>query len=107
MFLHIGGDVTVSLKSIIAIMDMDNTTISKDTKDFLKVAEEEGFVEAVNNELPKTFIITENNKKSRIYLTPISSVTLHKRAGFVSKISNVKTKGIKEKRTEDKPHGKN
>lgn len=106
MFLHIGGEVTVPLKTIIAIMDMDNTTISKDTRDFLKVAEEEGFVESVNNDLPKTFIITENNKKSKIYLTPISSVTLNKRAGYVTHISNVKRTGKKERRTEDKPHGK-
>ena len=79
MFLHIGGDVVIPLKSVIAILDMDTTTVSKDSKSFIKIAEEEGFVIAIKNELPKSFVITEINKESRIYLSPISSVTLLKR----------------------------
>lgn len=89
MFLHIGGDVVVPMKNVIAIMDIDTTTLSKDTKEFLKVAEEEGFVEAISNDLPKTFIIMEVDKKSKIYLSPISSVTLQKRSGYISDISNI------------------
>ncbi len=36
MFLHIGADVVIPLNSVIAIFDMEKTTISKDTKEFLK-----------------------------------------------------------------------
>jgi len=92
MFLHIGGDVVIPLKNIIAIFDIDTTTISKDTKEFLKVAEEEGFVESFSEDLPKTFIITESDKKSKIYLSPISSITLFKRAGYIDSVSNIKRK---------------
>jgi len=92
MFLHIGGDVVIPLKNIIAIFDIDTTTISKDTKEFLKVAEEEGFVESISEDLPKTFIITESDKKSKIYLSPISSITLFKRAGYIDSVSNIKRK---------------
>lgn len=89
MFLHIGGDVVIPMKNVIAILDMETTTLSRDTKDFLKVAEEEGFIEAISSDLPKTFIITERDKKSRIYLSPISSVTLQKRSGYIEDISNI------------------
>lgn len=89
MFLHIGGDVVIPLNTIIAILDIESTTISKDTKDFLTIAEEEGFIDSISEDLPKTFIITETDKKSKIYLSPISSVTLQKRAGFINQISNV------------------
>lgn len=89
MFLHLGEDVVVRVKDIIAIMDMENTTISKITKEFLTVAEEEGFIISISEELPKSFIITEIDKKSKIYISPISSVTLLKRAGFMNKIINV------------------
>jgi hypothetical protein len=89
MFLHIGGDTVIPIKNIIAIMDLDKTTISKDTRDFLKIAEEEGFIETISDDLPKSFIITEIDKKSKIYLSPISSVTLQKRSGFVQNISNI------------------
>lgn len=79
MFLHIGGDVSLPVKCIIAIFDIETTTIAKDTRDFLKTAQEEGFIEAISEDLPKSFIITELEKKSKIYLSPISSVTLQKR----------------------------
>ena len=79
MFLHIGGDVVVYINDVIAIMDIDKTTVSKDTKSFLRIAEEEGFVMTINSDLPKSFVIAEKEKKSIIYLSPISSVTLYKR----------------------------
>lgn len=83
MFLHIGGEYVIPVKNIIAIMDLETTSLSKDTKEFLKVAEEEGFVRGVTDEIPKSYIITEFNKKSEIYLSAISSVTLQKRANFI------------------------
>ncbi|MCX7843328.1 MAG: DUF370 domain-containing protein [Clostridia bacterium] len=89
MFLHIGGDVVIPIKDVIAILDIESTTISKDTKEFLKISEEEGFIESISYDLPKSFIITEHDKKSKIYLSPISSVTLQKRAGYIEEISNV------------------
>ena len=82
MFLHLGGDVVIPLHDVIAVFDIDATTVSKDTRDFLRVAEEEGFIKTISSELPKSFIITEKEKKSRIYLSPISSVTLMKRANM-------------------------
>lgn len=85
MFLHIGGEYVVLTKNIIAIMDMETTTVSKSTKEFLTVAEEEGFVESISDEIPKSFIITEVDKKSKIFLSPISSITLQKRTGFFKK----------------------
>ncbi len=90
MFLHIGGDFVVPIKNVIAIMDLESTTLSKDTREFLSIAEEEGFIESISNDIPKSFIITEIDKKSKIYLSPISSITLQKRSGFVDGISNIK-----------------
>lgn len=89
MFLHIGGDVVIPMKNVIAILDIETTTLSKDTRDFLKIAEEEGFIEAISEDLPKSFIITETDEKSRIYLSPISSVTLQKRSGYIEDIANI------------------
>ena len=64
MFLHIGGDVVIPMKNVIAILDIESSTISKDTRDFLKTAEEEGFVTAITDDLPRSFIITEVDKKA-------------------------------------------
>lgn len=85
MFLHLGENVVIPLSEVIAILDM-NSTKNDDTKHFLKTAEEEGFIKRISSEEPKSFIITEQNKKSIIYLSPISSVTLTKRSGFVNEL---------------------
>lgn len=81
MYLHIGGDLTIRLKTVVAILDMDTTTTSKITKEFLRTAEDEGFIIPVSDDLPKSYVITEESGKgNRIYLSPISSTTLLKRA---------------------------
>lgn len=80
MFLHLGECVVVPIKDIIGIFDIETTMYSSDTSQFLRMAEEDGFVERINNEKPKSFIIAEINQKSKIYLSPISSATLSKRS---------------------------
>ncbi|EHI96972.1 hypothetical protein CDLVIII_0234 [Clostridium sp. DL-VIII] len=79
MFLHLGENVVVPIKDIIGIFDLQNTMYSSDTIQFLRLAEEDGFVERITDEKPKSFIIAEVNNKSKIYLSPISSTTLTKR----------------------------
>ncbi len=80
MFLHLGSDVVVNMADIIAILDLDVTSTSKITREFLAVAEDEGFVVNVSDDLPKSFVITEIDKKSRVFVSPISTATLLKRA---------------------------
>ncbi|MBR6728739.1 MAG: DUF370 domain-containing protein [Clostridia bacterium] len=80
MFLHLGSDVVVNMADVIAILDLDVTSTSKITREFLRVAEDEGFVVNVSEDLPKSFVITEIDKKSRVFVSPISTATLLKRA---------------------------
>jgi hypothetical protein len=88
MYLHLGGDRTIFIKDIVGIFDLEGTTINKETRAFLKVCEEEGFIQSISNEMPRSFIITEQNSKSIVYLSPISVQTLRKR------IKKYKEKGI-------------
>lgn len=81
MYIHIGGDVSLLKKNVVAIFDMDNTTISGKTREFLSLAEDDGILINVSDELPRTFIIENYGKgKTKIYLSPVSSATLLKRA---------------------------
>lgn len=80
MFLHLGENVVVPIKDVIGIFDIETTMYSSDTSQFLRLAEEDGFIQKITNEKPKSFVIAEVNKKSRIYLSPISSSTLSKRS---------------------------
>ncbi|MEW9097186.1 MAG: extracellular matrix regulator RemB [Clostridiaceae bacterium] len=83
MFLHLGENVVVPLKDVIGIFDIEKSMYSSDTMQFLRLAEEDGFVERITKEKPKSFIIAEVNKKSKIYLSPISSATLAKRTQVI------------------------
>ncbi|MGL4731365.1 MAG: extracellular matrix regulator RemB [Clostridium sp.] len=83
MFLHLGENVVVPVKDVIAILDMESTMYSSDTIQFLRMAEEDGFVQRITKEKPKSFVIAEVDKKSKIYLSPISSATLCKRTDIV------------------------
>ena len=80
MFLHLGENIVVPVKDVIGIFDMETSMYSSDTIQFLRMAEEDGFVERISKEKPKSIIIAEVDKKSKIYLSPISSSTLSKRS---------------------------
>ncbi len=78
MYLSIGNDMAVRESSVIGIFDMDNTSTSKRTREFLSKAEEEGQVVPCDD-LPKSFVLTAEYGLSRVYLTALSSATLEKR----------------------------
>lgn len=84
MYLHLGKGVVVNTHDIISIMDLESTSRSLHTRDFLKVVEEEGFVKNVSDDIPKTFVICEIDGQSVVYVTNISSKAL---AGRVEKYS--------------------
>ena len=78
MYLNIGSDLAVRDKSIIGIFDMDNTSTSKRTREFLSKAEKEGQVVPCDD-LPKSFVLTAEYGLDRIFLTSLSASTLEKR----------------------------
>ena len=78
MYLSIGNDMAVRDRSIIGIFDMDNTSTSKRTRNFLENAEREGQVVPCDD-LPKSFVLTVEYGMPKIHLTALSSATLEKR----------------------------
>ena len=79
MYLNIGGDFSVRDKSIIGIFDLDNTSVSRKTQEFLARAEKEGAVVPCDD-LPKSFVLTAEYGMNRLYLTSLNTATLEKRA---------------------------
>lgn len=84
MYLHLGQETVIMQDDIIGIFDLDNTTVSKATRDYLAVAEKTKQVINVSFELPKTFILTNNKVEgNKVYISQISSSTLLKRAANI------------------------
>ena len=78
MYLSIGNDMAVRDSSILGIFDLDNTSTSRRTRDFLDSAEKEGQVVPCDD-LPKSFVLTSEYGFTRVHLTALSPATLEKR----------------------------
>ena len=80
MYLHLGEETVVRKKDIIGIFDIENTSISKHTKDFLSRSEKSGRVTTVSYEMPKSFVVCETGGEEKVYISQISTSTLKKRS---------------------------
>ena len=78
MYLPIGNDMSVRESSIVGIFDMDNTSTSKRTRDFLARAQKEGMIVSCDD-LPKSYIVTVEYGMMRVYESTLSASTLEKR----------------------------
>lgn len=90
MFLHIGQDMVIRMEDVIGIFDLETSTISNTTRDYLAVEQKAGHVVSISNEMPKSFVLCCNKKgKTTVYTSQISTSTLLKRSGFSDEISNL------------------
>ena len=80
MYLHLGNGFVVNKKSIVGVFDMDNTTVSRNGRMFLKKAQAESRVVDTTDDLPKSYILTNDNGVNTVYISSISSQTLLKRS---------------------------
>ena len=80
MYLHLGQDDVVPLNTVIGIFDLDITSQSKITRDFLRDSEKAGIVINGSDELPKSFVVCSEREKSKVFISQLSSVTLQKRS---------------------------
>lgn len=78
MYLSIGNDMSVRSEFVIGVFDLDNTTTSRRTREFLKQAEEEGQVVPCDD-LPRAFVLTAEYGLTRVYLSGLTSATLERR----------------------------
>ena len=80
IYLHLGQNVVVPESEILGIFDLDNTTGSKITREFLNQAEKTGQIINISEDLPKSFVVCEENERIRVYLSQLSPATLLKRS---------------------------
>jgi len=79
MYLHLGQNVIIPTKNIVGIFDLNNTTVSKKTREYLNRAEKNGHIIYVNRDLPRSFVVCEYDGVLTVYVTQLASTTLYKR----------------------------
>ena len=81
MYLHLGSNVSVPYADVVGIFDLDNSSTSRVTRDFLASAEKEGMVINVGEDLPKSIVVCcPRGSWQRVYISPLSSAALLHRA---------------------------
>ena len=80
MYLHIGNKSSLRKKRIIGIFDLDTATISPVTRKFISVSEKKGLVEYTDSDLPRSFILLEEDGGHSVKLSRISTLGLKARA---------------------------
>lgn len=85
MFIHLGGDTVIRSKDIIAILDKHVKESSEITEIFLNYNKAAKQIKEITKDMTKSIVITTY----QIYFSPISSVTLKKRALFVTDIEDI------------------
>lgn len=80
MFLRISNEYVILKSDIIGIFDMDNTTVSRQGRDFLPCAEREGRLVYSADDLPRSYVVTGHEGDIKVYLSSHSSKVLIARA---------------------------
>ena len=89
MYLHLGNDIVIKKQGIVGIYDIENTTVSKRTRQFLEASEKSGRLTYTTFELPKSFIVYDTGEGFHVYVSQISTQTLIKRCELIKKISAI------------------
>ena len=89
MYLYLDKKIAIREQDILAVFDLDNTTISKHTRAFLSRAEERGDVISIGNEIPRSFVVCLQNRRQKVYLTPLSGSAVYKRLSDESFVHNI------------------
>ena len=82
MYLHLGNGFLARDEDVVGVFDLDNTTGSRITRDYLAQAEKAGSVINTAEDLPRSFVVCveKRGKDTRLYLSQLSPATLLKRS---------------------------
>ena len=79
MYMHIGQGSVIMAEDITGIFDLDITSQSHITREFLRNSEKRGIVVNAAEDIPKTFIVC-SGETDTVYLSQPASSTLLRRA---------------------------
>lgn len=80
MYLHVGKGKSVREEEVIGVFDLDTATVSSITKKFINGMQKSGNLEYTDNDLPRSFVLTEKKGKIKIVLSRISTIGLKSRS---------------------------
>ncbi len=84
MYFQLGKDYVINTDDIIGIFDLENTTVSQRTREFLAYAQKNGAVIPLSEDIPKSFILTDYPVE-KVFISSFAPAVLKKRASQLPK----------------------
>ena len=75
MYVNIGADKFIFCGDVVGVFDLENTSQSRITREFLKVCEKNKKSEDAVTDIPHSFVVTDE----KVYVAQASSQTIKKR----------------------------
>ncbi len=79
MYMQIGSKAVVDTEKVIGIFDLDITSQSHLTRNFLQAAEKKGIVENAAEDIPKSFLLYGRDEEEKVLLCQPATATLFRR----------------------------
>lgn len=76
MYITLGSSVSVKKRDVIGIFDLDTAPADSQVMEFLKENEKKKNVTVVGDGIPKAFVVTNDGKDTRVYITTISASSI-------------------------------
>ena len=76
VYLDIGNNRSVKCVGIVGIFDLDTSTVSKVTRDFLRACERSGDVITASKTLPKSAILYDDGERRSLYFSSFTASAL-------------------------------
>lgn len=78
LFLHLGEDIVLQTKEIVAIIDSNLARESDILKEFIDVSGKNNNIVHISDGAVKSIVVTEN----KVYFSPLTAVTLNRRSQY-------------------------
>ena len=76
MYVYLGGEAALDRRNIVGLFELDNTSWSWLTREFLSRAERQGRVRTAAEDIPRSFVLCDDGT---VILTQPSTVVLARR----------------------------
>ena len=80
LYIHIGNNRVLKTKKIVGVFDMDTSTVSKISREFLENEEKNGRLISEFDDLPRSFVIVSENKGSKTYISSLNAAAINRRS---------------------------
>ena len=82
MFIHLGENIVIEMKEVVAIIDGDLLKDSAILNEFVNMNHNNKNIVEISNGPAKSIVVTKN----KVYFSPLSAVTLKRRSQYVSEL---------------------